>query len=186
MTKSERHSSDQSVTMPRAFMPMTSTRLSLLARSQRPQTRCTSSACTAMITIATGAALARKALKPRPACEPIRMLGGSPISVAVPPTLEAKTSANKNGKGGSSSSSAMTSVTGTIKSTVETLLSTAESIAVASWSISKMPAGLARTRCTDQMARYWKSPERREIETRIIMPARRPIVFQSIPLMASS
>ena len=29
-------------------------------------------------------------------------------------------------------------------------------------------------------------PERREIDTRIIMPVRRPIVFQSMPLSASS
>ncbi len=72
-------------------------------------------ACTAMISTATGAVLARKALKSRPACEPIKMLGGSPINVAVPPMFEANTSANRNGYGGSSSSSAITSVTGTIK-----------------------------------------------------------------------
>ena len=29
-------------------------------------------------------------------------------------------------------------------------------------------------------------PERREIETRIIMPVSRPMVFQSMPLIASS
>jgi hypothetical protein len=38
-----------------------------------------------------------KALKSSPASEPIMMLGGSPISVAVPPILEANTSANRNG-----------------------------------------------------------------------------------------
>jgi len=85
---------------------------------------------------------------------PIRMLGGSPIKVAVPPTLAANTSANRNGNGGSSSSSAITSVTGTIKSTVLTLLSTADRSAVASCAISRMPAGFARTRCADAIARY--------------------------------
>ena len=54
---------------------------------------------------------------------PIRMLGGSPISVAVPPILEANTSANRNGNAETSSSSVMAKVTGTIKSTVLTLLS---------------------------------------------------------------
>ena len=48
-----------------------------------------------------------------------------------------------------------------------------------------MPAGLAFAFCADQIARYWNMPERREIETRIIMPVRRPMVFQSIPLSAS-
>ena len=113
---------------------------------------------------------------------PIRMLGGSPISVAVPPILEANTSANKNGNGGTSSSSAIASVTGTIKSTVLTLLRTAERSAVAICSMSRMPAGFAFTRCADQTARYWNSPERREIATRIIMPVIRPIVSQSMPL----
>ena len=38
-----------------------------------------------------------KALKSRPASEPIRMLGGSPISVAVPPMFDENTSANRKG-----------------------------------------------------------------------------------------
>ena len=49
-----------------------------------------------------------------------------------------------------------------------------------------MPAGCARAACADQMARYWNMPERREIDTRIIIPVRRPIVFQSTPSSASS
>ena len=117
---------------------------------------------------------------------PIRMLGGSPISVAVPPILEANTSANRNGNAETSSSSVMAKVTGTIKSTVLTLLSTPERSAVATCSVSRMPAGLALTRCADQMARYWNRPERREIATRIIMPVTSPMVSQSMPLTASS
>ena len=35
-------------------------------------------------------------------------------------------------------------------------------------------------------ATYWNMPERREIDTRIIMPVRSPMVFQSTPLSASS
>ena len=46
---------------------------------------------TARITTATGATCTRKSSKPRPAAEPIRMFGGSPIRVAVPPMFEART-----------------------------------------------------------------------------------------------
>jgi hypothetical protein len=52
-------------------------------------------ACTTMTTMMTGVRWMTKALKSSPTCEPIRMLGGSPISVAVPPMLEAKISANR-------------------------------------------------------------------------------------------
>ena len=65
------------------------------------------------------------------------------------------------------------------------MLRTAERNAVATCKMSRMPAGCALARCADQMARYWNIPERREIETKIIMPASRPIVSQSIPLTAS-
>jgi hypothetical protein len=41
----------------------------------------------------TGPRLNRKASKPRPEAEPMRMFGGSPISVAVPPMLDAKITA---------------------------------------------------------------------------------------------
>ena len=85
-----------------------------------------------------------------------------------------------------SSSSAIASVTGTIRSTVETLLRSAESTAVVSCSINRMPAGFALTRCADQIARYWNRPERRAIATRIMIPVRRPMVSQSMPLTASS
>ena len=49
-----------------------------------------------------------------------------------------------------------------------------------------MPAGCALAAFADQIARYWNMPERREIDTRIIMPVSRPMVFQSTPLIASS
>src|SRR5262249_19776387 len=51
-TATERRSSTQSVTMPGAFMPMTSTRRSLLPFSERPQIQWTSVACTAITTSA--------------------------------------------------------------------------------------------------------------------------------------
>ena len=43
-----------------------------------------------MITRTTGARLTRKSTKSSPAAEPMRMFGGSPMRVAVPPMFEAK------------------------------------------------------------------------------------------------
>jgi hypothetical protein len=48
-----------------------------------------------------------------------------------------------------------------------------------------MPAGLAFAFCADHIARYSNMPERRETDTRIIMPVSSPMVFQSMPLSAS-
>src|SRR3972149_449383 len=50
----------------------------------------------------TGARLTRKSVKLRSAALPMRMLGGSPMSVAVPPMLEAMTCETRNGTGFSS------------------------------------------------------------------------------------
>ena len=79
----------------------------------------------------------------------------------------------------------MASVTGTTSSTVVTLSSSADSTAVVSCNSSRMPAGLALAFCAAQIASAWNMPERREIDTRIIMPVRSPMVFQSMPLSAS-
>ena len=49
-----------------------------------------------------------------------------------------------------------------------------------------MPAGCALAALADHTATYWNMPERREIDTRIIMPVSSPMVFQSTPLRASS
>jgi DNA gyrase subunit A len=46
---------------------------------------------------ATRAGIVKKSVKLRSAAEPMMILGGSPISVAVPPMLLAKISANRNG-----------------------------------------------------------------------------------------
>ena len=58
------------------------------------------------------------------------MFGGSPISVAVPPIFEAKTSVIKNGIGSQSNSFAITKVMGMTRTTVVTLSKNAEAIAV--------------------------------------------------------
>ena len=49
------------------------------------------------MTTVTGARWITKSMNDSPAAEPIRMLGGSPTSVAVPPILQAKICANRNG-----------------------------------------------------------------------------------------
>ena len=58
------------------------------------------------------------------------IFGGSPISVAVPPIFDARTSVIKNGIGSVSNSFAITKVTGIIKTTVVTLSKNADATAV--------------------------------------------------------
>ena len=80
----------------------------------------------------------------------------------------------------------MTSVTGTISSTVVTLSSSAETTAVTSTSRARMPAGLPRATLAARIARYSKMPLFRAIETITIIPASNPMVLKSIPATASS
>ena len=54
---------------------------------------------TTRIASAIGVMLARKSTNPSPAAEPMRMFGGSPMSVAVPPMLDARISLMRNGTG---------------------------------------------------------------------------------------
>ncbi len=83
--------------MPRSSSAMTRARASGLARIPLPQIRWVASNWTAITTMMTGVRFTTNSLKLRCAAEPMMMLGGSPISVAVPPILEANTSANRNG-----------------------------------------------------------------------------------------
>ncbi len=76
-----------------------------------------------MSTSTTGARLTRKSTKSRPVALPIRMLGGSPISVAVPPILLAITWVIMNGRGSSPRSSQIAIVTGSISRILVTLSS---------------------------------------------------------------
>ena len=89
----------------------------------------------------TGVSAMPKSLNVRPVAEPIMMFGGSPISVAVPPMFDAKICAKRYGYGLTLSSSVMSSVTGTVSSTVVTLSRNAENTAVTIDIISRMPHG---------------------------------------------
>src|ERR1051326_6918811 len=100
MTNSEVRISGGSVIMPRSSSAMTRARASGVARISRPQIRCVANSCAAMTRMMTGVSAKTKSLKLRCAAEPVMMLGGSPISVALPPILEANTSATRNGYGG--------------------------------------------------------------------------------------
>ena len=67
-----------------------------------------------------------------------------------------------------------------------TLSSSADSTAVTTCSSSRMPHGLALAFLAAHTATYWNMPERREIDTRIIMPVSRPMVLKSMPRTASA
>ena len=79
----------------------------------------------------------------------------------------------------------MSSVTGTVSSTVVTLSRNAENTAVTIDIISRMPHGRASTFFADQIATYWKSPERRVMLTISIMPSSSPSVLKSTAPTAS-
>ncbi len=78
----------------------------------------------------TGARLTRKSSKPSPAAEPMRMLGGSPMRVAVPPMFEARISEIRYGTGETPRRCATERMTGVIRTTVVTLSRNAERTAV--------------------------------------------------------
>ncbi|KFB72582.1 MAG: hypothetical protein AW09_002230 [Candidatus Accumulibacter phosphatis] len=67
-----------------------------------------------------------------------------------------------------------------------TLSSKAETTAVTTASMARMPAGLAFTSFADQIARYSKTPDLRVIETMTIIPTSRPMVLKSTPATACS
>src|SRR4051794_1070158 len=111
---------------------------------------------------------------------PIMIFGGSPIKVAVPPTLDAIICVMRNGTGGTLSCLVMLNVTGTMRSTVVTLSRNAEPTAVMSASTIMMRTGLPFAFLAAQMAMYLNSPVSAVIETIIIMPINKPSVLKSM------
>ena len=100
----------------------------------------------------------------------------------MPPILEARTSAIRNGATGSARRSQTSRVTGAMSSTVVTLSSSAEATAVITISMTITRKGLAFALFTDQMARYSNRPVFFSTPTIIIMPISRKMTFQSMPL----
>ncbi len=168
----------------RSSKDMTFARSAAAACMRRPQMKWIEITWTMRITTITGARFKTKSLKDNPTCPPIRMFGGSPIRVDVPPMFDARICEKRNGYALTLSASVMTSVTGTTSSTVVTLSRNAEATAVTTASIARIPAGFALTSFADQIARYSKTPHFRVIETMIIMPTSRPMVLKSMPAIA--
>ena len=83
----------------------------------------------------------------------MRMFGGSPISVAVPPMFEAMISIRTSGIGSMSSASASRKVIGTISRTVVRLSRNADSSAVDSASDMTTANGRPRASCPARIAR---------------------------------
>ncbi len=174
-----------SVIASRSLKPITCRRFSSVATRWRPQMKYSGTIVATMITRMTGVRASAKSLNVRPVAEPIMMFGGSPISVAVPPMFDAKICANRYGYGLTLSSSVISSVTGTVSSTVVTLSRKAENTAVTIDIISMTPHGLASTFFADQIATYWNRPERRVMLTISIIPSSRPSVLKSTAAIAS-
>ena len=113
----------------------------LQLRAEREVERRGSTSASATITI--GARLAMNAPKDRPVWPAMRMFGGSPISVAVPPMLEATISMMISGTGSTSSASASRNVIGTISRIVVTLSRNADSTAVVTRGRARRASGSA-------------------------------------------
>ena len=127
-----------------------------------------------------GPSYIKKSKKVRPVAEPIMMLGGSPIRVAVPPTFEAMISTIKNGTGLISSILHTVKVTGPISKTVVTLSKNADNTAVIRQNNTIIIQGLPFAIFAARMAKYSNMPEFFTTATKIIIPTRTPRVPKSI------
>ena len=83
--------------LPFASKAMTLARASALLVMRCPHNRYNNRSTVTWITSTTGPSSVTKSAKLKPTADPIMILGGSPIRVAVPPILEAKISAYRNG-----------------------------------------------------------------------------------------
>ena len=103
---------------------------------------------------AIGARFVMNAPNDRPVCPAMRMFGGSPMSVAVPPMFDVMISMITSGTGSMSSASASTKVIGTISSTVVTLSRNADSTPVVTLSARTTASGLPRESWPARMASH--------------------------------
>ena len=107
------------------------------------------------------------------------IFGGSPIKVAVPPILEAKTSVIKNGTGSVSNSFAITKVIGIIRTTVVTLSKNADATAVNAAKAKRTVFGCPLVAFNKFKAIHLKTPLRLAIFTIIIIPISKKITSKS-------
>jgi len=120
-----------------------------------------------------------KSRKLRPAALPIMMFGGSPISVMVPPILDANICPNKIGTGFIFIIFARVNVIGPMSSTVVTLSSRAEQTAVITMNDTMIFHGSPLAILADLIETYSNSPECFTTATNSIIPTRTPIVLKS-------
>ncbi len=113
------------------------------------------------------------------------MFGGSPTSVATPPTLESMASAISSGAAGMRSTRAMTRVAGAMTTTVVTLSRNIDSTVVTAPSMRNTRKGRPPERLPARSARYSKKPVGSRRATTIIMPSSSPMVVKSIAASAS-
>ena len=113
------------------------------------------------------------------------MLGGSPMSVAVPPMLDAKICVIRYGTGEMSRRRATESVTGVISTTVVTLSRNAESSAVIVARISSSRIGCPSESITERTASHSKNPVLDRIDAITIIPTSRKMTLRSIAAKAS-
>ena len=97
-------------------------------------------------------------MKSSPAAEPMRMFGGSPMRVAVPPMFEASTWLMRYGAAEIPSRRATDSVTGVMSRTVVTLSRNADSPAVTRHRMRSSRSGSPRDSRTEWTASHWKKP----------------------------
>ena len=108
------------------------------------------------------------------------ILGGSPISVAVPPMFEARICEIKYGLTSTLSWAVMLKVIGTVSRTVVTLSSRAEQNIVSAESATSSAIGRAFTFLAAHIARKLNNPVSLVILTIIIIPISSPSVLKSI------
>jgi len=121
----------------------------------------------------------RKSIKPNPLAEPIKMFGGSPIKVAVPPIFAERTPASKNIRGETSSASATRKIIGAKRSIVVTLSRKAEKRAIVTMKNIRRALTLPLETLTTCTATNSKNPVVLSVPTTIIMPIRILIVLKS-------
>ena len=176
--------SPASVIVSRSLMLITSLRAAAVAVIFRPKKKSNAATSSARLIATSSDSSLRKSVNDSPMAPPIRMFGGSPISVAVPPMFEEKISIKRNGYGFNFSLRVISIVTGTISSTVVTLSRNADSTAVTTPSTARMPRGFAFTSFADLTAAYWNAPDFSIIPTIIIMPISSAMVLKSMPFSA--
>ena len=127
-----------------------------------------------------------KSMKERLAPDPIMMLGGSPISVAVPPMLAAITIGSRYAAGRTPVRRAISTDIGVTKMTVVTLSAKAETVpvnhAISVWMIRGRPPARRSSRPTAQ----GKTPVVLSTPTTAIIAASRSRTFRSSASLAPS